>query len=562
MTASNGRPGDPRTIEQIRRHFEVERELADRLRRSTREERTRLFRTMYGELFERVPDHPRLVRREDPAATSRAVASQFALLREFLPGARTFLEIAPGDCRLSFEVAKHVERVIGADISDQSGNAPGRPANFELLVYDGYTLDLPDDSVDVVFSYQFIEHLHPDDVPLHFALVRRVLKPGGVYVFATPHRFSGPHDISGYFCATPQGFHLKEWTYGELGQEVERAGFGEWFTFRFGKARQSRLWNALTLAMERITGWLPARARKAVSRRLFQGVTMLARKGKAAVVENVSVGRSAGAMDERKQSEKDYHDRVFADHSRRVVDKYYSIAGESRRIYRTYLEDNARGATALEYGCGPESYAFVLARKGARVTGIDISEVAIHEVRKLAEREPAGKHTEFHVMDAEHLGFNDSQFDLICGTGILHHLNLDRAYAELARTMKPDGSAIFVEPLGHNPLIRLYRALTPRLRTKDEHPLMIEDVHLARRYFGKVKLTYLHLFCLLAVPFRGLPGFPKLLSFLETFDRTLFRAVPFLGRYAWMVVMVVSAPRKAGEPKSAVFHSQQMHGVN
>jgi SAM-dependent methyltransferase len=245
-----------------------------------------------------------------------------------------------------------------------------------------------------------------------------------------------------------------------------------------------------------------------------------------------------------------------------VVDKYYAIADESRRIYRAYLEDNARGSTALEYGCGPESYAFVLARNGAQVTGIDISEVAIQEARKLAEREPAGKATEFHVMDAEQLKFGDSRFDLICGTGILHHLKLEQAYAELARTMKPDGSAIFVEPLGHNPLIRLYRAFTPGLRTKDEHPLMIEDVRLARRYFGKVKLTYLHLFCLLAVPFRKLPGFRRLLTVLETCDRMLFRAAPFLGRYAWMVVMVLSTPRKTTAGPSAAFHSQKLHGMN
>ncbi len=254
------------------------------------------------------------------------------------------------------------------------------------------------------------------------------------------------------------------------------------------------------------------------------------------------------SMDDRKRSEKEYHDKVFADHSRQVVDKYYAIADESRRIYRAFLEDRARGAKALEYGCGPESYAFVMARKGAHVVGIDISEVAIQEVRKLAQQEPAGSNTEFHVMDAEALTFPDGEFDLICGTGILHHLKLEPAYRELARTMKRDGSAIFVEPLGHNPLIRLYRAMTPKLRTKDEHPLMMEDLILARRYFGKVKLTYLHLACLMAVPFRRLPGFRGLLRWCEHFDRMLFRLFPVLGRFAWMVVIVLERPRIHSEP--------------
>ena len=251
-------------------------------------------------------------------------------------------------------------------------------------------------------------------------------------------------------------------------------------------------------------------------------------------------------MDARKLNEKEYHDKVFSDGTRETVAKYYTIAAESRRIYRAYLETQCPGKRALEYGCGPESYAFVMARKGAQVTGIDISEVAIEEVKKLALKEEAGKNTNFLVMDAEALDFPDQEFDLICGTGILHHLHLDRAYGELARTLKPDGSAIFVEPLGHNPVIRLYRALTPRLRTADEHPLLMRDLREARRHFGNMKITYLHLFCLLAVPFRRTPIFPRLLGLLERLDRWVFKTLPFIRRYAWMMVVIFREPRRKG----------------
>lgn len=267
---------DPRTPDRLRHHFEVERELADRLRHSTRAERPELFRTMYGELFARVPDHPRLVRRESPESTRRAVESQVSLLREFLAGVKTFLEIAPGDCRVSYEVAKHVEKVIGADISDQSGDQSTRPQNFQLLVYDGYTLAVPDQSVDLAFSYQFLEHLHPEDMAGHFQLIRRVLKPGGRYVFSTPHRFSGPHDVSAHFSDTPEGFHLKEWTYRELRAVIAEAGFSASYPFRWGRARQSGLWNAATLLAESVTGTLPRGLQKRLSQKLFQGVTMVA----------------------------------------------------------------------------------------------------------------------------------------------------------------------------------------------------------------------------------------------------------------------------------------------
>ncbi len=272
-------PDDPRTIEQIRNHFEVERELAQRLLKAPREKRTELFRTMYDELFERVPDHPRLTRRETEADSVRAVASRMALLRGFVDGIDNFVEIAPGDCRLAFEVCRTAREVVGVDISDQSGDSdPLRPDNFRLIVYDGYTLDLPDSSADLAFSYQFLEHLHPDDVPLHFEMIHRILKPGGKYIFSTPHRFSGPHDVSRHFCETPEAFHLKEWTYREILPVIRKAGFRKAHTYRFGKPRRSGLANAATLAAESLIGILPRGLQKKLSLRLFQGATMILEK--------------------------------------------------------------------------------------------------------------------------------------------------------------------------------------------------------------------------------------------------------------------------------------------
>ena len=56
---------DPRTMEQRRAHYEVETELAARLRNSSREERRNLYTALYDELYEKVPDHPLLTRPGD-----------------------------------------------------------------------------------------------------------------------------------------------------------------------------------------------------------------------------------------------------------------------------------------------------------------------------------------------------------------------------------------------------------------------------------------------------------------------------------------------------------------
>jgi SAM-dependent methyltransferase len=148
-------------------------------------------------------------------------------------------------------------------------------------------------------------------------------------------------------------------------------------------------------------------------------------------------------------------------------------------------------------------------------------------------------------MDAEALGFEDNSFDLICGTGILHHVDLGKAFSELVRTLGADGTAIFVEPLGHNPIINLYRKLTPRLRTEGEHPLLMSDLSLAGTQFGEVEVQYFHLISLAAVPFRKFPGFAHLRQALDAADRVLFRFAPWARRYAWQVVIILSQPDKA-----------------
>lgn len=269
---------DNRTPERLRAHFEVERELAERLRKSTRQERIHLYKTLYEELFARVPDHPRLTRRETAESLAKAVSARMSLLKWHLQGVERFVEFAPGDCRLAFEMCKYASEVIGVDISDQSGETASAPPNFKLIVYDGYELNLPQNSVDLAFSYQFLEHIHPDDVELHLKTAYKILKKGADYIISTPHKFSGPHDISRYFSDVPLGFHLKEWTYRELEEVARRVGFSGVYIFRFGKPRYGWGWNFLNKVVEKIVGILPRKIRKAISARLFPSVNVILRK--------------------------------------------------------------------------------------------------------------------------------------------------------------------------------------------------------------------------------------------------------------------------------------------
>jgi len=263
-----------RTVEQLWNHYQVEKSLGDQIRASTREDRAALFARLYSELFQKVPDHPRLHRRESEAESERSVQARLGILKGLLTKGTVFMEIAPGDCRLACAVANQVNSVYAADISDQ--RAPGLvcPQNFHMTVFDGFNLELPSASIDVAFSYQFLEHLHPDDVAPHMALVARALKLGGVYVLDTPHSFSGPHDISRYFSHTAQGFHMHEWTYRELAKLGRAHGFDQMSVFRFGRRWDTPLASVITCGIEAVVGMLPATLRWRVSQRPFGGVTV------------------------------------------------------------------------------------------------------------------------------------------------------------------------------------------------------------------------------------------------------------------------------------------------
>ncbi len=220
-----------RNFEQVRKHYEIEKSIAEKLKRANREERKKIFPVMYNELFSRVPDHPRLKARKNADKIQALNRQKVRLVKKYLDDSTVFLEFGPGGCRFASTVCQYVRKVYAVDISDQREENSHFPSNFELIIYDGYNLDIESGSVDVVFSDQFIEHLHPEDVEYHFQLVKRILHDDGLYMFRTPHAFFGPHDISKYFSDEPEGFHLKEWTYSEIGEILKKLNFSSWHGF-------------------------------------------------------------------------------------------------------------------------------------------------------------------------------------------------------------------------------------------------------------------------------------------------------------------------------------------
>jgi SAM-dependent methyltransferase len=266
----------------LREHYVVEKELAQRLRQADKAERRTLYSQLYDELFRRVPHHIQLTNKLSPETLARRTRLQMAVLGPYLHRDTVFMEIGPGDCALSFHVAQQVRRVHAIDVSDEVTRSAQRPSNFELSLSDGSSIPVPPGSITLAYSNQLMEHLHPDDALEQLINVYNALAPNGTYVCITPNRMTGPHDVSRYFDTFATGFHLKEYSTGELGRLFRRVGFRRIRAAVGGKGTFVCVPYQLVAAIETLLDLLPplSRRRLAKSRALrwLMGVRLIAQK--------------------------------------------------------------------------------------------------------------------------------------------------------------------------------------------------------------------------------------------------------------------------------------------
>lgn len=261
-------------------------------------------------------------------------------------------------------------------------------------------------------------------------------------------------------------------------------------------------------------------------------------------------------MEDRKQRESAFHNLLRDKKLESSIDfesltankKYYSITRKSLQFVEKWLSQKCMGKKVLDYCCGNGGMSRSIANLGAaQVVGIDISDVSIENAKKYGSNEELNNKPQFLVMDAENMKFDNNTFDIVYEAGVLHHLNLERAYPEIARVLKPDGYCICIEALGHNKIIQFYRKKTPDLRTEweAEHILKKRDILMANNYFNKVEIIGLfHLATLAAVPFRNNPFiFNSLLKLMEFLD-SLILMLPLIKWQAWQAVFVLSKPIK------------------
>jgi ubiquinone/menaquinone biosynthesis C-methylase UbiE len=211
------------------------------------------------------------------------------------------------------------------------------------------------------------------------------------------------------------------------------------------------------------------------------------------------------------------------------------------RFFKKYRED-IKNNIILDYGCGDGWLSIDLARGGAaEVYGIDISKELILKASELAAAKGLKDKIHFVKMPGESLAFSDNFFDLVLGSAILHHTELDLSIKNIFRVLKPGGRAIFIEPMNQNIFLKLWRKMTPWRRSSTEKALVNSDLISILETFPNAQY---HFFNFVSIFTTGLViVFPnnKILgvvnSLLERIDDTLLKLFPSLGKYCAIVVL-------------------------
>ena len=245
------------------------------------------------------------------------------------------------------------------------------------------------------------------------------------------------------------------------------------------------------------------------------------------------------ALDERKKKELEFHDRdrdagriqsLDEDDYEKLYGnrKFYKGVTLSRAYVDKWIADHAKGKVFLDYACGTGLDAVKAAKAGAKLAiGLDISPISVENAKRLAEEEGVAENTYFLQADAENTRLPDESVDSIMCNGMLHHLDLSYAFPELRRILVPGGILCAYEALNYNPFIKLYRVLTPQMRTvwEKNHILSHRDLRFAERFFDIGEVRYWHIASILT-------AYVGMLPLLNACDK-LLTGMPLIRLMAW-----------------------------
>jgi ubiquinone/menaquinone biosynthesis C-methylase UbiE len=251
-------------------------------------------------------------------------------------------------------------------------------------------------------------------------------------------------------------------------------------------------------------------------------------------------------LEDRKKEELSFHDLDREREDTDVIEKqqeldmhanrkFYSVTKDSNDYVENWIAKNSKGKVCLDYACGLGTTCIKSAKSGATLgIGVDISGVSVMNARKFAEDEGLKDKCFFYQGDCEATELPDNSVDVIFCLGMLHHLDLTRAFPEMHRILKPGGKVLAVEALAENPVIQYYRDKTPNMRTawEKDHILGMKDLTYAKNFFQIGDVKFWHMLVIPASFLNETFLFKPVYFLLNTLDKVILK-IPGIQRWAW-----------------------------
>jgi ubiquinone/menaquinone biosynthesis C-methylase UbiE len=236
-----------------------------------------------------------------------------------------------------------------------------------------------------------------------------------------------------------------------------------------------------------------------------------------------------------------YYDRFWQPDNAAAQEEhdFLSFQASADRSLEWLIQDGGGLAlkSVLEIGPGRGRDTEMFARGGARVVAIDVSIRSVELARERLRRAGFGDRILGVVADAAHLPFRDASLDVSFSRFTIAHIDIPALGRELARVLRPRGRALMVEPLAGNPLVKIYRRLSPTgcRETAPRYVTLRALREIAKAFPGGWRHKEHYLFSVAALALRRTPIYRPVAWLLQLLEAPLAGIGPLRG-LCWVVV--------------------------
>jgi ubiquinone/menaquinone biosynthesis C-methylase UbiE len=200
------------------------------------------------------------------------------------------------------------------------------------------------------------------------------------------------------------------------------------------------------------------------------------------------------------------------------------------------------GKKILDLGCGYGALSCYLAKRGAHVTAVDISEESLAISRAWFEKNGVSDRVVTRCGAVEELEWDPNTYDAVVGSFILHHLDLARTMPSVRRLLKKDGHGVFVENNAANPVLMFFRNnVLPRFNLRkgsaDEYPFDQKRFSQVRAEFPNSTLFFPEMVFLRLGASYFLKDFGPIRKMLEAVDTLFLKAIPSMAGLSYFSVL-------------------------